>query len=32
VYADVERIRIWSVGPNGKDENGKGDDVVVFEK
>lgn len=31
-YADAERVRIWSVGPNGKDENGKGDDVVVFEK
>lgn len=31
-YADAERVRIWSVGPNGKDEDGKGDDVVVFEK
>lgn len=32
VYDEGHRVRIWSVGPNGKDENGKGDDVVVFEK
>lgn len=32
VYDEGQRVRIWSVGPNGKDENGKGDDVVVFEK
>jgi hypothetical protein len=32
VYAEGQRVRIWSVGPNGKDEDGKGDDVVVFEK
>ncbi len=32
VDSDASGVRIWSVGPNGKDEDGKGDDVVVFEK
>ncbi len=27
---DIQALQIWSVGPNGKDENGLGDDIRVI--
>jgi hypothetical protein len=25
----IENVRIWSLGPNGRDENGAGDDIAI---